>query len=156
MDATLTLTRQAKFLAEHPGLETALATDHYIVRDIAARFQQWGSLSEKQVALVLKLAGEATQPVNPGKWVGTVGQRTRLTLKLEKQVECDTQWGRSYLHIFTDEEGNNFKWFTSNRLRNQCDNPVDVGAVVMVNATVKSHDIYNGRHQTALSRVKFV
>lgn len=41
-------------------LVKALATDHYIVRDIAARAGAGYSLSEKQVALVFKLAREAT------------------------------------------------------------------------------------------------
>jgi hypothetical protein len=41
-----------------PAQITALAYDHYIVRDIAARVERWGSISPKQMALVEKLAGE--------------------------------------------------------------------------------------------------
>jgi hypothetical protein len=69
----------------------------------------------------------------------------------------ENQWGTSYLHIFTDELGNNFKWFSSaGKLRNQAGNPVDLDAVVMVKATVKGHDTYNGTKQTSLSRVALV
>lgn len=53
---------RAEFLARHEGLEAALATDHPIVRDIAVRFTQFTTLSDKQVALVLKLAREAAEP----------------------------------------------------------------------------------------------
>lgn len=51
--------KRDQFLARHEGLREALETDHYIVRDIASRFRQWHEISEKQVALVMKLAGEA-------------------------------------------------------------------------------------------------
>lgn len=50
------------FLDAHPGLEAALACQHRIVQDIAERFAKWGSISDKQVALVLKLAAEANAP----------------------------------------------------------------------------------------------
>jgi hypothetical protein len=53
---------RARFLAEHPGLDVALDTDHPIVRDIKGRFTRWASVSEKQVALVFKLAHEAANP----------------------------------------------------------------------------------------------
>ena len=53
---------RAAFLAEHAGLEEALKTPHDIVADIAARFQQWNTISDKQIALVMKLAAEAAAP----------------------------------------------------------------------------------------------
>lgn len=53
--------KRQQVLDANPGLEAALATDHRIVRDIAARFGLYNSLSPAQVALVLKLAGEAAQ-----------------------------------------------------------------------------------------------
>jgi hypothetical protein len=46
-------------LAENPGLAAALAFDHYITKDIAARFEKYGTISPKQVALVMKLEREA-------------------------------------------------------------------------------------------------
>jgi len=53
---------RAAFLAEHAGLEEALKTPHDIVADIAARFVQWNTISDKQIALVMKLAAEAAAP----------------------------------------------------------------------------------------------
>lgn len=53
---------RAKFLAENPGLEEALGTEHHIVADIRGRFMQQCHLSDKQVALVLKLHQQVTNP----------------------------------------------------------------------------------------------
>jgi hypothetical protein len=56
-------TRKA-FLAEHPGLEEALRTDHYIINDINRKFrQQYPTLTEKQVALVFKIHAEQNKPM---------------------------------------------------------------------------------------------
>ncbi len=55
-------TERAEFLDAHPGLAAALATDHGIVKDIAAKFQQYRSISDAQIALVVKLAKEASEP----------------------------------------------------------------------------------------------
>lgn len=53
---------RAKFLAENPGLETALETVHPVVQDIAGRFAARRFLSPRQVELVLRIAREAAQP----------------------------------------------------------------------------------------------
>lgn len=46
----------------HPGIGEALAADHKIVRDIASKLATYGSLSEKQIALVFRLAAESKAP----------------------------------------------------------------------------------------------
>lgn len=53
---------RAAFLSRHEGLEADLETDHQIVRDIKAKFVQWCDLSDKQVALVRKIAAETRNP----------------------------------------------------------------------------------------------
>lgn len=55
---------RAAFLASHPGLEGALNTDHPVIKDIAQRFAQNRTLSDKQVALVFKIATEANKPAS--------------------------------------------------------------------------------------------
>lgn len=64
LKAVRTAARRSKsrerILAAYPGLDAALATDHYISRDLARRFEVDGSLSDRQIALAFKLAGEAT------------------------------------------------------------------------------------------------
>ena len=58
------LNREAReaFLAAHPGLAEALQLDHPVVQDIAQRFQQYTRLSDKQVALVVRLHAESQVP----------------------------------------------------------------------------------------------
>lgn len=49
------------FVAARPELAEALKSEHYIVRDIAAKLRRYGSISEAQVALVVKIAGEESK-----------------------------------------------------------------------------------------------
>lgn len=53
-----------KLLEAHTGLEAALKIDHYLSRDLAAKLDQYGTLSEKQIALAFKLATEASKPTD--------------------------------------------------------------------------------------------
>jgi len=65
---------RAAFLAEHPGLaeafevgsaESNASRGAQIIADIAARFVEFASLSDKQIALVVKLANEIRNPRPP-------------------------------------------------------------------------------------------
>lgn len=51
-------TARAEFCAQHAGLDEALDVDHMITRDLSAKLTRYGSLSEKQVALALRIARE--------------------------------------------------------------------------------------------------
>lgn len=53
--------KRAAFLAANPGLEAALQGDHYILRDMAGKLGHAGELSEAQVKLAHKLAGELAE-----------------------------------------------------------------------------------------------
>jgi hypothetical protein len=50
------------FCDSHPGLEDALKVDHYIINDISHKLSKYGSLTDKQVALVMKIAAEQNAP----------------------------------------------------------------------------------------------
>lgn len=53
--------RVNKLYADYPGLEQALTTDHHIVSDIRFRLLARGEISEKQVALVFKIAQQEAE-----------------------------------------------------------------------------------------------
>lgn len=53
--------RRQLLLDQHPGLEQALAYDHHITRDIAARLQSKGKISDAQIALLFKLVNQGQQ-----------------------------------------------------------------------------------------------
>lgn len=57
-----TKSEAVEFLRGSPGLTEALETDHYISRDLKDKLWRYGSLSEKQVALAVKLKREADAP----------------------------------------------------------------------------------------------
>ena len=50
-----------KLMEANQGLEDALKTDHYISRDLAAKLDQYGSLSAKQIELAFKLANDVAE-----------------------------------------------------------------------------------------------
>ena len=51
----------AAFLEKHEGLADALQCDHYIVADINSKLIRYGDLSDRQVALVMKIAREQAE-----------------------------------------------------------------------------------------------
>lgn len=136
-----------EFLAEYPGLEEALETDHHIVDDIKRRFVQWCNLSDKQIALVMKLHKEATEkteepeekhvPAPEGKqtFTGVVvskkahdnayGCTIKITVKMTTPEGVWLAWGTcpsSLLYHSQEEQG------------------CDVGDTVEIKATVKRSD----------------
>jgi hypothetical protein len=50
-----------KVLDDNPGLEQALDVDHHIISDIKWRLENGGKISEKQVALVFKIAQQEAE-----------------------------------------------------------------------------------------------
>jgi len=50
-----------KFYADNAGIEEALNCDHKISKDLKSKLKQYGSLSEKQVALAIKLDVQAKE-----------------------------------------------------------------------------------------------
>lgn len=110
------------FLAQHPGLAEDLKVEHPIIRDIEASFRQWRSLSDKQIALVRKLANEVRNPPPPerhvpaptgrisvrGKMVscklidGDYGQSFKMTVKVETPNGTWLAWGTCPESIIAD------------------------------------------------------
>lgn len=81
------------------------------------------------------------------KYVGEVGEKINLELKLIYQKEISSQWGPSVIYSFKDINGNELTWFTKGLdLRN--------GITYNVVGTVKSHQTFRGTKQTVLTRCK--
>ena len=78
-------------LAENPGINRALKTDHYISQDLRGKLIEWGTLSEKQVELAFKLQADvANRPpeLEPAP-VPVTDDRVRVegTILSTKEVE---------------------------------------------------------------------
>ena len=79
--AKATKARKAAFLEANPGLAEALDVNHTIIIDINHRFNSY-NLSEKQVALVFKLAEEIRNPAPPELHVPAPEGRVTFTGKI--------------------------------------------------------------------------
>ncbi len=105
------------FLAQYPGLEEALKVDHEIVRDIASRFVQYRSLSEKQVALVFKLAEEVRNPrparEEEKKAVAPLGRQTFTGIVVSKKGHAGNfGWTQKLTVKVATPEGVWLAWIT--------------------------------------------
>lgn len=103
------------FLAKHPGLEEALKTEHGLIRDMAQKFTTYRSLSDKQVALVFKIAYEVANPkpaeahvaapvsdervtfrgtvVSVRSHEGAYGESMKCTIKVQTDAGAWLAWG---------------------------------------------------------------
>lgn len=87
----------------------------------------------------------------PSVHIGTVGKRSQFILKLNRiSTVGGGMYGPTYLHMFEDADGNRAKWFASS------DSGMLEGGTYTVKATVKKHDVYEGKCETLLSRVALV
>lgn len=85
----------------------------------------------------------AVRPIS--KHVGEIGQRLIFTATIHKIIAMESQFGTTHLHIMSDADGNDLKWFGSSTLGEEDD-------IATFKGTVKAHDEYKGRAQTLVSR----
>ncbi len=93
-------------------------------------------------------AKEEARKLEKDEFFGEMNKREMFVLRLVYTQPIDGSYGLSYLHIFLDAEGRKAKWFSSS----EC---LDKGSYE-IKATVKNHEIYQGRKITQLSRCKVV
>lgn len=80
--------------AKHPGLAAALEVEHEIITDIAERFYRFGSMSDKQIALVLRLADEIKNP-RPVE-VNVPAPRTDKRIQIEGEIVSVKSYDNGY------------------------------------------------------------
>lgn len=85
--------------------------------------------------------------VKSNEWLGTIGERVTLELKVVDTREIETGYGVSHLITFEDEAGNVVKWFSS-RIQDE----LEIDTNVTVTGRVKDHADWKGRKQTMLTR----
>lgn len=87
-----------------------------------------------------------------GVHVGTVGSRGDFVVDVEKVIELEPgDYGRRFLCRMKERDsGACIVWFTGENL------PLEEAASVTIRATVKAHEVYQGRRQTVVQRAKVV
>jgi len=89
--------------------------------------------------------------VKVSEHVGEIKERVtfeHIVVVMDKMIESNSPWGNPVLYKF-NADGNEIVWFASGWQE------FESGDVVSGKATIKAHDVYNGRKQTIITRAKF-
>jgi hypothetical protein len=78
-------------------------------------------------------------------FVGEVGERLDLILKVEKAIPFDGAYGKTTIHIMHDDCGNEFVWTTAAKT-------LVVDTEYEIRGSIKDHRVYKGTNQTILTR----
>lgn len=91
--------------------------------------------------------------VKESQYVGSVGEKSSLTLTVTLVKPISNDWGDTTLFEFVDSEGNLFSKFGKIHERFIVSNQdeVEEGSVVAFDATVKKHQEYRGEKSTVIS-----
>ena len=113
-----------------------------------------------------KIAEEERAKANAKvEYYGAVGDKFELTLTFDKSFGFEGAYGFTYIHLFHDDEGHQFKWSSSNgTYKVEYDKTADFGGVehcefevghkYLMKGTVKAHNEYKGVKQTVITRCK--
>ena len=122
------------------------------------------SAKQNHDKMVAKKIAEEKRAVENAKveYYGAVGDKFELTLTFDKSFGFEGAYGFTYIHLFHDDEGHQFKW-SSSRGTYQCwckTNGKDgfleyeVGKKYILRGTIKAHEEYKGCKQTVITRCK--
>jgi hypothetical protein len=89
-------------------------------------------------------AKKAARDAQLDEWLGTEKKREVFELRCVYTQEIEGAYGTSYLHVFLDLQGRKATWFVSN-------DRLEKGSY-KIKATVKKHEVYQGKKTTQLSR----
>jgi Zn ribbon nucleic-acid-binding protein len=100
--------KEAAFEATYTEVLAAVAklsTVPEFVSDVIAKGRKYGTLSDAQVAAVLKTVDRELAKTQTG-WVGTIGERVTLDLTAIFVTSFDSRFGTCHVHGFKDAAGN--------------------------------------------------
>lgn len=78
-------------------------------------------------------------------YVGTIGERLKLKLFVDRVVPVDGPYGQSNIHTMHDEDGNIFVWATTAK-------NLTCGKWYTMTGGIKAHKVYQNSKQTWLTR----
>lgn len=111
-----------------------------------------------------KLLDEKQGNTKVSNYVGNVGDKVSVKVTYLNSYSYSTNFGYSYIHLFVDDNGNIFKWTTSqamlydlpyDRVNIVTRHTLDKGAVIQLTGKVKEHSEYHNQKQTVLTRCKY-
>jgi len=128
---------------------------------MAEAYDKYGKLSEKQCEAILK--GIDARAARRAEWadkkaaidatrehIGTVGEKTTMTIKVVHIVVLEGTYGTTYINICEDENNNTIIY------RGKANGFPDKGETATITATIKEHGVRNGVKQTVIQRPKII
>jgi len=128
---------------------------------MAESFYTWGKLSPKQCEAILK--GIDARAARRAEWadkkaaidatrehIGTVGEKTTMTIKVVHIVVLEGSYGTTYINICEDENNNTIIY------KGNANGFPDKGETATITATIKEHGVRNGVKQTVIQRPKVI
>lgn len=120
-----------------------------------AAYQRQGLLASAPSAYARAMGDVVKRKVEVSRvdagYFGEVGARVDLDATVLRIASYDTDFGTKFIVTFVTDEGQELVWKTSSN----CPRSGDTGAKFAIRGTIKAHEQYKGRCQTALSRVKW-
>jgi hypothetical protein len=88
-------------------------------------------------------------------FIGVIGQKSLLKLKVVLTKEMNTAWGDTTLYEMVDDNGNLFSKFGSipDRFVVSNHDDIEVGTIVQFNGTIKDHKEFRGIKTTIISTI---
>ena len=110
----------------------------------------WGLVGQEDGNLKPEhLIKEAVESIlydeSESEYVGSIGDRLKLFLTVERTIDLDGAYGHSTMHIMRDDCGNLFVWITASK-------SWSAGTEHHIKGTVKDHRKYKNECQTVLTR----
>lgn len=166
--------RRRLWIAEDPSRETLVAAiaeragKNRFMRSMAESVEKWGSLLPNQESAVRRnLDDEPAKAARRDErrardadsaFVGEVGARQEFTLTVEGVFTSVSDLGTLHSHVMRDGDGNVVTYRGSmlgmpfEKANGGFTVPFETGSRIVLRATVKGHDEYDGTKRTVLQR----
>lgn len=79
------------------------------------------------------------------QFVGSIGERLELIVKVAKAIQFDGAYGKTTMHIMHDDSGNEYIWTTGAKT-------LTIDKEYSMRGSIKDHRVYKGVNQTILTR----
>lgn len=113
----------------------------YAVSSVAAYLKDMAILETKK---------KEQDVVSTSAFVGVVGDKITTKVVLSNAKTIEGRFGNTILFTFEDNQGNIYKWFSTNCPKLQ------IGSNLSITGTVKEHSTFRDVKQTMLTRVKTI
>lgn len=120
-----------------------------IPEDVIPIRLMWDQVSENDRLFsedkIKKIVESLVYEPSPSEYVGSIGERLKLKLFVDRVVPVDGAYGQSNIHTMHDEDGNIFVWATTAK-------NLTCGKWYTMTGGIKAHKVYQNSKQTWLTR----